>query len=154
QPDTLEFLTGRFGGGAAHYRETGRLLREGRLSLREAVARDMGSIGVPFAEVADALRAEVAIDPGFRPLVAWCAARDIAFTILSAGFAEIVEALLPDLHGVEVRANRFAPGSWRCVFRDDTEHGHDKASAVRAARAAGCRTVMIGDGISDEEAAA
>ena len=38
-------------------------------------------------------------------------------------------------------------------FRDDSEYGHDKALAVRAAASRGLRTVFIGDGVSDFEAA-
>jgi len=54
----------------------------------------------------------------------------------------------------DVRANRFRPGTWECRFRDDSPHGHDKAAALRAARAAGRRTVLVGDGFSDREPAA
>jgi HAD superfamily phosphoserine phosphatase-like hydrolase len=151
RPDTLEFLTERFGRGHEHYSESGRLLREGKLTLREAIARDIETLRVPFAEAAAALRAHVAIDPGFHPLVAWCAARGIRLSILSAGFHEIVELFLApgDLPGVEIRANRLEPGSWRCVFRDPSPDGHDKARALRAARRRGYRTVFIGDGYSD-----
>jgi 2,3-diketo-5-methylthio-1-phosphopentane phosphatase len=150
-PDTLEFLTGRFGGGPELYRETGRLLRSGAISLRDGIARDMESLRVPFDEAAAALRAEVQVDPGFPRFARWCAEHDVPLTILSAGYAEIIELLLPpDLRaGADVRANRFVPGTWRTVFRDASPEGHDKAAAVRAARAAGCRAVFIGDGFSD-----
>jgi 2,3-diketo-5-methylthio-1-phosphopentane phosphatase len=154
-PDTLEFLVGRFGGGAVLYRELGRLLRAGAITLREGVAREVGSLTVPFAEAAAALRAGVRIDPGFPGFARWCAEQGIPLTILSAGFTEIVDLLLPpDVRaGAEVRANRLVPGSWRCVFRDDSPHGHDKAAAVHAARRAGRYAVFVGDGFSDREPA-
>jgi len=156
EPDTLCFLTERLGAGPEHYRETGRLLRAGALSLREAVARDVGTIRTPFAEAAALLRAHVAVDAGFTPFARWCAANHVPLTILSGGFEEIVELLLrptgAPLH--DVRANRFRPGTWECRFRDDSPHGHDKAAALRAARAAGRRTVLVGDGFSDREPAA
>jgi len=150
-PDTLEFLTGRFGAGPALYRQTGRLLRAGALTLRDGIARDIGSLTVPFAEAASALRAEVRIDPAFPPFARWCAARAVPVTILSAGFVEIVELLLPpSLRGdAAILANRLIPETWRAVFRDDSPEGHDKAAAVRAARAAGRRAVFVGDGLSD-----
>lgn len=155
-PDTLMFLTERLGAGLAHYRETGRLLDDGTLNLREAVARDIGTLRAPFAEAAELLRAHVAVDEAFVPFARWCAENDIPLTILSGGFEEIVDVLLgptgAPLH--EVRANRFRPGTWECCFRDDSPHGHDKAAAVERARAAGRRTIMIGDGISDREPAA
>jgi len=155
-PDTLMFLTERLGAGPEHYRETGRLLREGALSLREAVARDIGTLRAPFAEAAALLRAHVAVDAGFTPFARWCAASDIPLTILSGGFEEIVDVLLGPTGAPvrEVRANRFRPGTWECCFRDDSPHGHDKAAAVQSARAGGRHTIMIGDGISDREPAA
>jgi 2,3-diketo-5-methylthio-1-phosphopentane phosphatase len=156
RPDTLQFLTERFGGGAALYRESGRLLRDGKVTLRDAIARDMGSITVPFAEAASALVREIAIDPGFRPFARWCAGLGIPLTILSAGFSEIIDLLLvpAELPAVEVRANHFEPGTWRAVFVDATPLGHDKAAAVSAAKRRGWRTVFVGDGFSDREPAA
>ena len=150
-PDTLEFLTARFGGGAEFYRETGRLLRDGSLTRRDGIARDMASVRVPFAEAAAALRAGIRVDPAFPAFARWCAEHAIPLTLLSAGYVEIIELLLPaDVRAhLDVRANRFVPGTWRTVFRDDSPEGHDKAPAVRAARAAGARTVFIGDGFSD-----
>src|SRR5438093_378059 len=149
EPDTLCFLTERLGAGPEHYRETGRLLRAGALSLREAVARDVGTIRTPFAEAAALLRAHVTVDAGFTPFARWCAANHVPLTILSGGFEEIVELLLrptgAPVH--DVRANRFRPGTWECRFRDDSPHGHDKAAALRAARAAGRRTVLVGGAV-------
>ena len=156
EPDTLRLLTERLGAGPEHYRETGRLLCAGALSLREAVARDVGTIRAPFAEAAALLRAHVAVDPGFAPFARWCAAHAVPLTILSGGFEEIVELLLgptgAPVH--DVRANRFRPGTWECRFRDDSPHGHDKAAALRSARAEGRRTILVGDGFSDREPAA
>jgi 2,3-diketo-5-methylthio-1-phosphopentane phosphatase len=156
RPDTLQFLTEQFGGGVALYRESGELLRTGKATLRDVIARDMASITVPFEEAASALVRGVTIDPGFRPFARWCAALGVPLTILSAGFSEIVDLLLvpAELPGVEVRANRFEPGTWRAVFRDATPLGHDKAAAVTAAKRGGRRTVFVGDGFSDREPAA
>lgn len=156
RPDTLQFLTERFGGGAALYKESGRLLRDGAVTLRDAIARDIGSITVPFEQAAAALVREVTIDPGFRPFARWCASLGVPLTILSAGFAEIIDVLLvpAELPSVEVHANRLAPGTWRCVFRDASAVGHDKSVAITAAKRRGHRTVFVGDGFSDREPAA
>jgi len=72
------------------------------------------------------------------------------------GFEEIVELLLEPTGAPvhDVRANRFRPGTWECRFRDDSPHGHDKAAALRSARAEGRRTILVGDGFSDREPAA
>ena len=157
EPDTLGFLCARLGAGPGHYDETGRLLDAGALTLREGVARDIGTLRVPFAEAARELRAHIAIDPGFAPFARWCAAERIPLTVLSAGFAEIIALFLApsDFPDLEVCANRFRPGTWECIFRDNSPFGHDKAAAIRAARREGCRlTVFVGDGISDCDAAA
>jgi 2,3-diketo-5-methylthio-1-phosphopentane phosphatase len=160
EPDTLVFLALRLGGGAEHVRESERLLRDGRLSPREVIARDLGGIAVPFAEAARVLREHVAVDRGFPGFARWCAARNVPLTVLSAGFEEIIALFLPPaaFPGLRVRANRLELGTdgraWRCVFRDASPFGHDKALAVREARARGAYTVFIGDGISDREPAA
>jgi 2-hydroxy-3-keto-5-methylthiopentenyl-1-phosphate phosphatase len=157
--DTLVFLAERLGGGARMREVNDRLLRERKISLRQCVAANMRSIRTPFAEAAALLRAEIALDPTFAPFAAWCAASGIPLTVLSAGFEEIVRLFLApaDFPAVEIRANhlRFDERrGWQCDFRDRTEHGHDKAAAVRAARGQGRRTVFIGDGFSDEAPAA
>ena len=156
QHDTLVFLATRLGLGPDGFRESERLLREGRLTAREVIARDVGSIRAPFAEAAALLRAQVGIDPGFPPFARWCAARGIPLTVLSAGFEEIVGLYLPpeEFPGLEVRANRLRPGTWECCFRDDSPDGHDKAATLREVRRHGRQTVLVGDGSSDEEPAA
>ena len=155
-PDTLLFLAEHLGGGLELYRENGRLLRDGRMSLRDATAREMACLRAPFSEAAPLLRAHVRVDPGFATFARWCAEHRVPLTVLSAGFHEIVELFLEpaDFPLVEVRANRFAPGTWQCVFRDESPHGHDKVVSVRAARAHGQTTVYVGDGLSDREPAA
>ena len=151
EPDTLRFLTENVGGGVPLFEEIGRQLRAGKIGIRKGVAWEVGSVRIPFAEAVPLLRAGVTIDPGFAPLAAWCRARTIPLTILSAGLGEIVDAMLsPDtLAGVEVLANALRPGTWEVVFRDESDHGHDKSVAIKVARDAGRRTVFIGDGISD-----
>ena len=157
--DTLVFLGERLGGGVRMREVNDRLLRERKISLRQCVAANMRSIRAPWTEAAALLRAEVAIDPTFPAFAAWCAARAVPLTVLSAGFEEIVRLFLApaDFPGVDVRANRLRPDErrgWQCDFRDRTEYGHDKAAAVRAAQQQGWHTVFIGDGFSDEAPAA
>ncbi|HYV56009.1 MAG TPA: HAD-IB family phosphatase [Candidatus Nitrosopolaris sp.] len=154
--DTLNFLATRLGAGAEAFRESERRLREGRLTEREAIAQNVGAIRRPFPEAAAILRAEVAIDPDFAPFARWCAANGVPLTVLSAGFEEIVALYVTpeEFPGLQVCANRLRPGTWECRFRDDSPFGHDKAAALRKARARGQQTVMIGDGTSDEAPAA
>jgi 2-hydroxy-3-keto-5-methylthiopentenyl-1-phosphate phosphatase len=155
-PDTLRFLVERFGGGPAYFRESDRLLATGALAPRDVIARDVGSVRAPLAELAADIRAGVRMDPGFPAFAAWCAGAGVPLTVVSAGFEEIARLFLPgDAYPhLDVLANRLAPGTWTPVFRDGSPFGHDKAAVVRAARAGGAHTVYVGDGVSDVEAAA
>jgi len=156
--DSLVFLIERLGGGRGHLAATERRRRDGRLSLRREIAANMRTIRAPWSEATALLRAHVRMDAGFPACAAWCAAHGIPLTVLSGGFAEIVALYLDAavFPGVEVLANTLHPDErgWRCVFRDRSDAGHDKAEAVRTARARGRYTILVGDGISDREAAA
>jgi len=152
--DTLVFLTERLGGGPRVVEVNTRLMREGRISLRQCVAGNMRSIRAPFEEAVRLLRAEVPIDPAFPVFARWCATRGIPLTVLSGGFAEIVDVYLPraEYPAVEVRANTLRPDGrkgWQCVFRDGSAFGYDKREALDEARRRGYHTVFIGDGFSD-----
>lgn len=159
EKDTLIFLTTHLGGGAALVETIGRLLGEGTLSLSEGIAAEMRSIRRPFAEAERLLREQVRTDPGFAPFARWCEERQIPLTILSAGFHELIDLFIrqAEFPHLEILANTLKPNEqsgWQCVFRDRTPDGHDKAEALRQARARGERTIFIGDGHSDRAAAA
>lgn len=156
--DTLVFLASTLGGGTEMVQAIGRLIRENSLSLRDGIAAEMRSIRLPFSEAEALLREKVRIDPGFAPLAHWCQNHGIPLTVLSAGFHQIIDLFIkPDeFPRVEVLANSLNPDprtGWQCVFRDKTEFGHDKATALQAAGKAGQYTIFIGDGLSDRSAA-
>jgi 2-hydroxy-3-keto-5-methylthiopentenyl-1-phosphate phosphatase len=89
--------------------------------------------------------------------VRFCEARGYELVVVSSGVQPLIDRAFErnGLSHVSVLANGIDPSEsgWRFVFRDASDNGHDKASAVRAARAAGKYTVYIGDGPSDFEAA-
>src|SRR5919204_2973237 len=154
EKDTLVFLTNELGGGPQMCQTIGRLIREGKITLREGIAAEMRSIRAPFAGAVRLLRERVKIDPGFAPFARWCAERRIPLTILSAGFKEIVDLFIPaaEFPQLEIRANILRPDEekgWQCVFRDRSPFGHDKAQALREARQQGRQVIFIGDGLSD-----
>jgi 2,3-diketo-5-methylthio-1-phosphopentane phosphatase len=154
EKDTLIFLAENLGGGPPMVQSLGRLIREGRITLREGIAAEMRSIRAPFAEAVRLLREQVRMDPGFAPFARWCAAQRIPLTVLSAGFREIIALFLSpeDFPHLEILANHLQPDEqrgWQCVFRDQTPFGHDKARALSAARQKGIYTIFIGDGLSD-----
>jgi 2-hydroxy-3-keto-5-methylthiopentenyl-1-phosphate phosphatase len=158
ETDTLVFLATRLGGGARMVEAIGRLIGEGKLSLRDGIAAEMRSIRKPFAEAEGLLREEVRIDAGFASLARWSGEKKIPLTVLSAGFHQIIDLFIsrdefPDL---EILANNLSPNEeigWQCRFRDGTDWGHDKASHLKEARRRGEYAIFIGDGLSDQAAA-
>lgn len=156
--DTLVFLASTLGGGQSMVEAIGRLIREGTLTLRDGIAAEMRSIREPFSRAEELLREQVRIDDGFPALAAWCAGHDIPLTVLSAGFHQIIDLFIrpAEFPNVEVLANNLNPDpetGWKCIFRDRTDYGHDKAKPLLAARKAGRHVVFIGDGLSDRSAA-
>jgi 2-hydroxy-3-keto-5-methylthiopentenyl-1-phosphate phosphatase len=83
-------------------------------------------------------------------------ARGAHVAVVSAGIRQVIGPALGRA-GVDVPvfANDvdFDPGGWTMTFFDESPLGHDKGAHVEAARSAGARTVYVGDGISDFEAA-
>ena len=158
EQDTLIFLTTNLGGGAQLIEAIGRLLTDGTLSLSEGIAAEMRSIRKPFADAETLLREQVRIDPGFKPFVRWCEAKQIPLTVLSAGFHQLIDLFVTkeEFPHLGILANTLKPDEqrgWQCVFRDKTPDGHDKAAALREARKRGEHTIFIGDGHSDRAAA-
>jgi 2,3-diketo-5-methylthio-1-phosphopentane phosphatase len=154
EKDTLVFLTTELGGGPQLVQAIGRLIREGKLSLRDAIAGEMRSIRAPFTDAVKLLGERVQIDPGFAPFARWCREQGIPLTILSAGFKQIVDLFISreEFPEIEVRANTLRPDEkfgWQCVFRDTTPFGHDKTRDLREAKQQGRYVVFIGDGLSD-----
>ncbi|HKC86101.1 MAG TPA: HAD-IB family phosphatase [Blastocatellia bacterium] len=158
ETDTLVFLATRLGGGARMVEAIGRLIGEGKLSLRDGIAAEMRSIRKPFAEAERLLREEVRIDSGFAPLARWSGEKKIPLTIVSAGFHQIIDLFISrdEIPDLEILANHISPNveiGWQCRFRDGTDWGHDKSSHLKEAQAVGEYVIFIGDGLSDQAAA-
>jgi len=156
--DTPVFLSTQLGAGPDFVRGIGDALRQNRITLRQAIADEMKTVRLTFEEAAGVLLNEIPLDPGFRGLVSWCESRQVPFTILSAGFHELIRLFVPenDYPWVKVLANHIEADpvkGWQCRFRDDSPFGHDKQVALRSAMSQGERVVFIGDGFSDRQAA-
>jgi len=154
--DTFDVLTRRFGGDEA-WDQTERRLRDGTMSVREALDVQASLVRGSFEEVSALIAREVRVDPSFASFVAACREHGLEVTVVSSGIDRIVRNRLESLglgdlpvvaNGVEISA-----GAWRIQFRDAAANGTDKAGLVRAAQAAGTRVVFIGDGRSDFDAA-
>jgi HAD superfamily phosphoserine phosphatase-like hydrolase len=115
ETDSLWMVLEEFGDREVFARVEGSLV-EGRLSFKEVMELEFGTVSAPVAEVAAFLRREVRIRPGFAELVE--AERPL---VLSSGFHELIEPVLAR-EGVELelRANRIdaQPDGWRVLWRD------------------------------------
>jgi HAD superfamily phosphoserine phosphatase-like hydrolase len=132
-------------------------LLAGRITLREALRREAALVKLSAPETIAFLESRATVDPTFAPFVARARAAGAGIRVVSAGIATVIHAAL-ERAGVEIEvlANDvdFDPSGWTMRFIDESLLGHDKTAHVRAAQAAGAHTVYVGDGISDEEAAA
>jgi 2,3-diketo-5-methylthio-1-phosphopentane phosphatase len=153
--DTFDALVRAVAGDAAWNAIDGPLLA-GKMTLREALARQAAAVRLTRAETLAFMETHARVDPAFGPFVAAVRAHGGAVRVVSSGIATVIhDALARAGVEVEVIANDvdFAPGGWTMSFVDSSDNGHDKAMEVRAARARGSQTVYIGDGISDFAAA-
>ncbi|MFQ5575854.1 MAG: MtnX-like HAD-IB family phosphatase [Anaerolineae bacterium] len=130
----------------------------GQLTFRQGYTAQFAGVTLTWDEARRRLRRHNALDPTFAPFVRWTEEAGIPLVILSSGLEQIIrEYLMPaNLNHLEVRANRIQVQGrrWQITFWDDTPFGHDKAAALREAKAQGFRVAYIGDGISDIHAAA
>lgn len=153
--DTFDALV-RAQAGDAQWETLEAELLGGRITLREALRSEAAFVRLTRPAALAFLEANARVDPAFQPFVARARTAGASIVVVSSGIRTIIhDALARAGVEIEVLANDvdFAEEGWTIAFIDDSENGHDKAAHVHAARAAGRRTVYIGDGLSDYEAA-
>jgi 2-hydroxy-3-keto-5-methylthiopentenyl-1-phosphate phosphatase len=127
------------------------------MSLRDVLAAQAHFVRGTIEEADLVLAESTRIDPAFKPFVERCRREGVKLTIVSSGIAPLIERALArnGVRGVPVLANEVSPeaGGWVMHFRDDSENGHDKAAAVRAAAADGKTVAYVGDDFSDYDGA-
>lgn len=128
----------------------------GRITLRDVLAKEAALVRMSGPEALAFLERHARIDPSFAPFVRTAHGHGAQVSVVSSGLRQIIGPAL-ERAGVDVPvfANEvsFDPDGWTMTFIDDSANGHDKAARVREARASGARTVYVGDGVSDFEAA-
>jgi len=153
--DTFDVLVPIFATKAV-WDATERALDEGA-TIRDVLASQAALVRGERAEVHAILRREVRVDAGFAPFARACAAAAVPLTIVSSGIESIIRDRLGDfgLGTLPVVANdvEIRPEGWSMRFRDAAGNGTDKAALVDAASARGLRTIFVGDGRSDYDAA-
>jgi 2-hydroxy-3-keto-5-methylthiopentenyl-1-phosphate phosphatase len=132
-------------------------LTSGRSTLRETLQRQASHVRLDLDAADRLLRAEVRFDPTFAAFAGRCVALGHDLTVVSSGIAPLIRRALArnGLAHVALVANEVDahPAGWRIHFEGDCDNGTDKLALVRAARERGSRTVYIGDGWSDLDAA-
>ena len=154
--DTFDLLVQRAAGRSA-WLVLEEQLHGKTMSLRDVLAAQASLITCSLDEADTIVAREAPFDPRFEEFVEYCERQRFPLLILSSGVAPLIRRAL-ERHGlarVPFRANEvdISGEGWRLRFRDDSDNGHDKAAAVRDAKQNGFRTVYIGDGFSDFEAA-
>lgn len=132
-------------------------LYAGTMSLRDVLTAQAACIRYNMDEADAILMRSTRFDPTFAPFAIRCGQNGVALAVLSSGVEPLIRRAFErnGLSGVPVFANDVdpSPHGWTFRFRDSSGNGHDKAAAVRAARAKGLTTVFVGDGHSDFDAA-
>ena len=143
--DTLHMVNDRFGDPelfGALEDELGR-----RLTLDEAISREIATVTAPLAEVVTYLLEHVRVRPGFEELV-----EEHDPLIVSAGFYELIDPIL-ERESVQARvlANTVTadPSGWHATFRDRPLCDVCGERCKRGAVAGLDPFVYVGDGISD-----
>ncbi len=154
--DTFDVLVPIFA-SPAEWDATERGLENGTMTIRDVLASQASFVRGTHADVAALLRRDVAVDPSFAPFARACAAAHIPLEIVSSGIDSIIRDRLDEvgLASVPVVANTVEarPEGWVMHFRDPVDNGTDKAARIATASENGQRTIFIGDGRSDYDAA-
>lgn len=149
ETDTLWMVLDAFGDPELFARVEG-ALTEGRLSFRDVMELEFGTVTAPLDDVLEFLVREARVRPGLADL-----AREQRPLVLSSGFHELIEPLL-GREGVvlEVRANRLDPRGegWRILWRDPEPCPVCGDLCKRRALPDG-PVAYVGDGYSDRCAA-
>ncbi len=157
EKDTQELLIRRFAGDHA-FLELQAQLEAGRITVRQALDIQVESVrGASFDEVVMFLLSATSLDRSF-PAFAWaCHEARLRLCVLSAGMRPVIRALLGtlDLPDIPVIAGDLDASliGWRMVWPDDSPNGIDKRAYVASAKHMGRETTIIGNGVTDYDAA-
>jgi 2-hydroxy-3-keto-5-methylthiopentenyl-1-phosphate phosphatase len=140
----------------ADYARTERLLRQGKISLRDAVREQVESIpSACYAQVLDFIR-DKAVREGFAELLDFSFLHGVPFVVVSGGLLDSVRTRLSAyahrihaMHAATVRCD----AEYLRVFSDDESATELVAKTQVMARYRFDTAIVIGDGITDLNAA-
>lgn len=147
--DSIVLLTEHFGGGPRLRSNVLKLIQSGRITVFEAIQRELKTVRVDWETARSFLDAEIVVDPTFADFVKWCGQHRIPLQVVSSGLRPVVDHFLRDFnltsfaHPVVIK-----PTGW--------EYLHDKQvrkerllQACRQDSGPQTKIVYIGDGTSD-----
>jgi HAD superfamily phosphoserine phosphatase-like hydrolase len=159
RPDTIRLLA-ELGMGPLRARKLSDEVDRRRVSVRDAIARMVGSVTTTLDVGMAYLEARARLDPGFAPLLDWAAARRAPVHVVSAGLEPVLRRFLgAHASRVVLHANDLVvdgdgdDARWRAVFRDGRPAEAGKLGTVERLLAAGHAVAYAGDGLGDLEAA-
>ncbi len=144
--DSIVFLTERFGGGPGFRSDAFSRIKSGEWSVHDAIAHELASVKISWAEAVQVLTANIKVDSFFEEFVSWCDERSLRIRVVSSGMRPVVELLIGHL-GLEVYAHpvTISAEGWR--YQPDPSMM--KVPVLEEARRHSERLVYIGDGTSD-----
>lgn len=143
--DSIVFLTEEFGGGEAFRLEVLDDIKMGRMSVFEAIERELATVKVGWQEAVASLTGAVHVDPTFAGFVDWCKEAGWPLTVLSSGMEPVV-GLFVEQFGIPFFAHPVEVSREGWLYRRNPHH--DKKTILRSAKEES-GIVFIGDGTSD-----
>ncbi|KAJ3412443.1 hypothetical protein HDV05_000747 [Chytridiales sp. JEL 0842] len=139
----------------------------GRRTFRDAVYEMWASVNLSWTDAVNLL-SNTHLDPGFPAFWDLLKKNQIGLTVVSAGLTPLCELYLSKFQKevsedekmfLKILANEVEVGeSWKIVYRDETDYGHDKGAAIRDLKQSSKNKerpfiIFCGDGVSDISAA-
>ncbi|KAJ3186069.1 hypothetical protein HDU85_000984 [Gaertneriomyces sp. JEL0708] len=150
--------------GHENRRALDKRIMDGELGFRAAVDEMWSHVKLTWPEAVDIVK-PIQLSPGLNDFLALLKQNDIPLFILSGGLTPLIHLFVEEGPGVEIFANEIdipkydgeeRTEGWKCQWRDETIHGHDKAMSIRNTIARYTTSpenhphvVFIGDGVSD-----
>ena len=146
--DSIVFLTEYFGAGTKYRTDILESIKNGRLTVTEAIERELATVRASWEEAKSALKANISVDPSFPGFVEWCRKRGYSVAVVSSGMKPVVDLFIGEL-GIPCFAHSVdtSPLGWRY----SREKENDKEVILGAAKKNGS-LIYIGDGTSDVSA--
>ncbi len=153
--DTCEVILDKF--SPEDWHEEDRLLEEGKITLEEALQRQLAPVKATENQMISAVE-DIRVRPGFREFVDYSAENEIELVVVSAGLDFIIKRKLEGINDsikIISPVSKLTPNGLTVTFPRLQGPGEDfKVQLVNVARTKGGPVYYIGDGNSDFAAAA